>query len=149
MGRFKMETAKSMKGMTLALLLLVVAFAGCLGEDKDGADGLDSESDLDPDLDPAFSGCYNSVTHASDANMSQVECEAYGYYVNYGATVTNLCYNTVNHWSDANLSQTECVAYEYVENYTLSDGQDICYNMVAHIPSGDTKAACEAYSYIE
>ena len=49
-----METAKSMKGMTLALLLLMVAFAGCLGEDNDGADGLDSESD--PDLDPAFSG---------------------------------------------------------------------------------------------
>jgi hypothetical protein len=81
--------------------------------------------------------------------MSEAECEAYGYYENYGATVTDLCYNTVNHWSDANLSETECVAYEYVENHTLSDGQDICYNMVAHIPSGDTKAACEAYSYIE
>tara|TARA_B100000700_G_scaffold285052_1_gene338765 strand:- start:342 stop:731 length:390 start_codon:yes stop_codon:yes gene_type:complete len=79
--------------------------------------------------------------------MSQAECEAFGYYVNYGATVTDICYNTATHWSDTSMSQAECEAFGYYVNYgaTMFTG---CYNGVTHQSMADaTQAECEAYTY--
>ena len=95
----------------------------------------------------SFTGCYNSATHSADENMSQAECEAFGYHVNYGATVSDICYNTATHWMNDTMSQAECEAYDYYVNYgaTIFTG---CYNMVSHASDAAmSQATCEGFTY--
>ena len=95
----------------------------------------------------SFTGCYNSETHTTDENMSQAECEAFGWYENYGATVTDYCYNMVSHAVDYNMSEAECGAFAYYLNWgaTMFTG---CYNTVTHATDSNmTEATCGAFHY--
>ncbi len=95
----------------------------------------------------SFTGCYNSVTHTTDANMSQAECEAFGWYENYGATVTDYCYNMVSHAVDYNMSEAECGAFAYYVNWGATV-TDYCYNMVSHaVDYNMSEAECGAFAY--
>ena len=67
----------------------------------------------------SFTGCYNSVTHAADENMSQEECEAYAYYENYGATIYTGCYNTATHQTNSEI-QSVCEGHMWTQAVSLA-----------------------------
>ena len=43
-----------------------------------------------------FTGCYNTVTHSTSAEMSEVECNAFSYLPGFGTTGINGIYDFSN-----------------------------------------------------
>tara|TARA_B100000287_G_scaffold423351_1_gene466512 strand:+ start:2445 stop:4127 length:1683 start_codon:yes stop_codon:yes gene_type:complete len=78
-----------------------------------------------------FTGCYNIITHVAESNISQEVCEAFIYFDNYGATVTDICYNMATLLSQENASYEECSAYSYVENFGATTFTG-CYNSISY-----------------
>jgi len=63
----------------------------------------------------SFTGCYNSGTHIPNSNMSQSECDAFNYYINYGATVFTGCYNMHTHTMLIE-NENYCNSHMWVQN---------------------------------
>ncbi len=81
----------------------------------------------------SFTGCYNSGTHATDGNMSQEECEAFSYYVNYGATQVTGCYSVATH-QVADVAQNTCGG-EILKNVLENSGAVTTVNSQDHLGS--------------